>query len=113
MISAIELTKETLSFLDALFIYKWTQSKDDLQKLINIVTPQVTKQLEENRYTKNILEKYYLELEDSKTSRKITPKTKEILPQISGIMLLRQAIIEINKSQRNPITSMSSEDIKG
>ena len=36
MISAIELTKETLSFLDALFIYKWTQSKDDLQKLINI-----------------------------------------------------------------------------
>ena len=112
MISAIELTKETLSFLDALFIYKWTQSKDDLQKLINIVTPQVTKQLEENRYTKNILEKYYLELEDSKTSRKITPKTKEILPQISGIMLLRQAIIEINKSQRNPITSMSSEDIK-
>ena len=112
MISAIELTKETLSFLDALFIYKWTQSKDDLQKLINIVTPQVTKELEENRYTKNILEKYYLELEDSKTSRKITPKTKEILPQISGIMLLRQAIIEINKSQRNPITSMSSEDIK-
>ena len=111
MISAIELTKETLSFLDALFIYKWTQSKDDLQKLINIVTPQVTKELEENRYTKNILEKYYLELEDSKTSRKITPKTKEILPQISGIMLLRQAIIEINKSQRNPITSMSSEDI--
>ena len=68
--------------------------------------------MEENRYTKNILEKYYLELEDSKTSRKITPKTKEILPQISGIMLLRQAIIEINKSQRNPITSMSSEDIK-
>ena len=112
MISAIELTKETLSFLDALFIYKWTQSKDDLQKLINIVTPQVTKELEENRYTKNILEKYYLEIEDSKTSRKITPKTKEILPQISGIMLLRQAIMEINKSQRNPITSMSSEDIK-
>ena len=48
MISAIELTKETLSFLDALFIYKWTQSKDDLQKLINIVTPQVTKELEGN-----------------------------------------------------------------
>ena len=112
MISAIELTRETLSFLDALFIYKWTQSKDDLQKLINIATPQVTKELEENRYTKNILEKYYLELEDSETSRKIPPKTKEILPQISGIMLLRQAIIEINKSQRNPIASMSSEDIK-
>ena len=70
------------------------------------------KKYEINKEAFNILEKYYLELEDSEISRKIPPNTKEILPQISGIMLLRQAIIEINKSQRNPIASMSSEDIK-
>ena len=55
MLNADEITKEIRNFLDALFIYHWTNSKDDLQKLINIVTPQVTKELEENRFRRIII----------------------------------------------------------
>ena len=112
MLNTDEITKEIRNFLDALFIYHWTNSKDDLQKLIYINSSLIEKELAENNYTKNALEKYYLAIEQSESSGKRHSEIKEILPQISGIMLLREAIIEINKTKKNPITTMSLEDIK-
>lgn len=112
MLNADEITEEIRNFLDALFIYHWTNSKDDLQKLIYINSSLIEKELAGNNYTKTALKKYYLTIEQSESSSKRHSEIKEILPQISGIMLLREAIIEINKTQKNPIATMSFEDIK-
>ena len=112
MLNADEITKEIRNFLDALFIYHWTNSKDDLQKLICINFSLIKKELAGSSHTRTALEKYYLTIEQSESSNKRHSEIKEILPQISGIMLLREAIIEINKTQKNPIMTMSFEDIK-
>ena len=112
MLNADEITEEIRNFLDALFIYHWTNSKDDLQKLIYINSSLIEKELAGNNYTKTALKKYYLAIEQSESSSKRHSEIREILPQISGIMLLREAIIEINKTQKNPIATMSFEDIK-
>ena len=107
MLNADEITKEIRNFLDALFIYHWTNSKDDLQKLICINFSLIKKELAGSSHTRTALEKYYLTIEQSESSNKRHSEIKEILPQISGIMLLREAIIEINKTQKNPIMTMS------
>ena len=112
MLNADEITEEIRNFLDALFIYHWTNSKDDLQKLIYINSSLIEKELAGNNYTKTALKKYYLAIEQSESSSKRHSEIREILPQISGIMLLREAIIEINKTQKSPIATMSFEDIK-
>ena len=112
MQNADEITKETCNFLDALFIYHWTNSKVDLQKLICINSSLIKKELVGNNLTKTVLEKYYLTIEQSESSNKRHSEIKEIFPQISGIMLLREAIIGINKTQKNPILTMGFEDIK-
>ena len=60
MLNADEITEEIRNFLDALFIYHWTNSKDDLKKLININSSLIEKELAGNNYTKTALKKYYL-----------------------------------------------------
>ena len=45
MLNADEITEEIRNFLDALFIYHWTNSKVDLQKLISMNSSLIKKEL--------------------------------------------------------------------
>lgn len=111
-LTSFDISKETRDFLQLIYVYQWTRSKDDLQKLIKSKTPLVEKELTVNKYSKMILKKYYNVLEQSHSGKQRRSEVREILPQIMGIMLLREAIEEINVTGINPITTMSIEDIK-
>ncbi|MBT7695610.1 MAG: tyrosine-type recombinase/integrase, partial [Cryomorphaceae bacterium] len=111
-LTSFDISKETRDFLQLIYVYQWTRSKDDLQKLIKSKTPLVEKELTVNKYSQMILKKYYNVLEQSHSGKQRRSEVREILPQIMGIMLLREAIEEINVTGINPITTLSIEDIK-
>ena len=103
---------EITNFLENLFIYRWTSLKDDLENLIDSVTPGVEIELHEdddgralfNKYTKLLRQIDFTEIESS--------NPVSILPEISAIMLLRSVIIEINETGINQLEDMSFEELK-
>ena len=103
---------EITNFLENLFIYRWTSLKDDLENLIDSVTPGVEIELHEdddgralfNKYTKLLRQIDFIEIE--------TSNPVSILPEISAIMLLRSVIIEINETGINQLEDMSFEELK-
>ena len=103
---------EITNFLENLFIYRWTFSNSDLEKLIDSMTPSVEIELHEdadgkllfNKYTKFLRQMEFTEMESSELD--------SVLPKISAVMLLRSVIIEINETGINQLEEMSIEQLK-
>ena len=97
-------SNELLIFLENLFISRWTDSKDDLNKVYSSKTFNVKKILKNNKlntYSEKIIYK-----------ESFSPDTKKKLNLISSIIFLRNIIINKNKKLILPIDIKNIENIK-
>ena len=105
----IMTNSEITNFLENLFIYRWTSSKDDLKNLINSLTPGVEIELHEDEDGRALFNKYTQLLRQIDFTGIESSNLTSALPEISAVMLLRSVIIEINETGINQLEEMSFE----
>tara|TARA_B100000768_G_scaffold130609_1_gene121246 strand:- start:1186 stop:1800 length:615 start_codon:yes stop_codon:yes gene_type:complete len=103
---------EITNFLENLFVYCWTSSKSDLEKLIDSVTPSVEIELHEDEDGKVLFNKYTQLLKQMDFTEMEPSNSVSFLPEVSAVMLLRSVIIEINETGINQLEEMSFEQLK-
>lgn len=103
---------EITNFLENLFVYSWTSSKSDLEKLIDSVTPSVEIELHEDEDGKVLFNKYTQLLKQMDFTEMESSNSVSVLPEVSAVMLLRSVIIEINETGINQLEEMSFEQLK-
>ena len=97
-------SNELLIFLENLFISRWTDSKDDLNKVYSSKTFNVKKILKNNKlntYSEKIIYK-----------ESFSPDTKKKLNLISSIIFLRNIIINNSEIWGNQIKKLPVMKIK-
>ena len=97
-------SNEVLLFLENLFIFRWTNSKDYLDKAYSSKTFNIEKILKNKKFNINFKKNDYKE--------SYPPDTKKKLSLISSIIFLRNIIINKNKKIILPINFENLENIK-
>jgi len=82
--------KEFLKFIRAFKIYNWTKDLYDLHVLKKLCPESLKKKLKLNPITRNLLDLYYQEFEESISTLKKTQRTKILLPIVESLVFLSQ-----------------------
>jgi|TARA_B110000093_G_C12818403_1_gene345833 hypothetical protein len=82
--------KEFLKFIRAFKIYNWTKDLYDLHILKKLCPESLKEKLKLNPVTRNLLDLYYREFEESISTLKKTQSPKILLPIVESLVFLSQ-----------------------
>ena len=104
--------KETEIFLENFFLYKWTNSKNDLQNLKSVKDLLKKNNTKIDPIIKNISTKFIEQKNNQIIENNDFCNSKETLDLVSSIIFLRDLIINKNKKKILPIDFKNFENIK-